>query len=150
RDAPFVPAPVQAGGPPIMVGGAGEKFTLRTVARHADHWNLPPGSKGITPEILRSKVGVLAERCAEGGRDPASIEINVTQVIVIDNDHKRAVERRRQLAAARGMSEELAAAHITAGDPASIIDRVQQWREAGTQHFGIGVIPGFNSDSDID
>jgi F420-dependent oxidoreductase-like protein len=150
RDAPFAPAPVQPGGPPIMVGGAGEKFTLRTVAKHADHWNLPPGSKGITPEVLRAKLAVLAERCAEVGRDPSTIEINVSQVIVVDNDHKRAIERRRQLAAERGMSEELAAAHITAGDPASIIDRVHEWQDAGTQHFGVGVIPGFNSDADID
>jgi alkanesulfonate monooxygenase SsuD/methylene tetrahydromethanopterin reductase-like flavin-dependent oxidoreductase (luciferase family) len=146
RDAPFAPLPVQPGGPPVLVGGAGEKYTLRTVARFADQWNLPPGSKGITPDVLRRKMTLLRERCQEAGRDLASIEINVSQVIVIERRHQRAVERRRQLAASRGMSEDLAAAHVTAGDPESILDQVREWQDAGAQHFSVGVIPGFNSD----
>ena len=53
--------------PPITIGGRGEQRTLRTAARFAQHWNMPfaaPGDFG-------PKKAVLAERCAEIGRDPA-------------------------------------------------------------------------------
>ena len=53
---------------PIMIGGSGEKKTLRTVARYADQWN----AMGA-PEKLRRKVEVLEEHCAAVGRDPATI-----------------------------------------------------------------------------
>ncbi|MEO7663615.1 MAG: LLM class flavin-dependent oxidoreductase, partial [Candidatus Limnocylindrales bacterium] len=54
---------------PIMIGGSGEKKTLRTVARYADMWN----AMG-EPDFLRHKVDVLHEHCADVGRDPAEIE----------------------------------------------------------------------------
>jgi hypothetical protein len=52
-----------------MIGGGGEKVTLRLVARHADMWN-GAGS----PETLAHKVSVLREWCAREGRDPEQIE----------------------------------------------------------------------------
>jgi alkanesulfonate monooxygenase SsuD/methylene tetrahydromethanopterin reductase-like flavin-dependent oxidoreductase (luciferase family) len=57
---------------PIMIGGSGEKKTLRTVAEYADQWN----AMGSV-EKLRRKVDVLAEHCAAVGRDPAEIEHTV-------------------------------------------------------------------------
>ncbi len=53
---------------PIMIGGSGEKKTLRTVARYADLWN----AMG-TPEVMRHKAEVLRRHCEEVGRDPAEI-----------------------------------------------------------------------------
>jgi alkanesulfonate monooxygenase SsuD/methylene tetrahydromethanopterin reductase-like flavin-dependent oxidoreductase (luciferase family) len=53
---------------PIMIGGSGEKKTLRTVARYADQWN----AMGSV-EKLRRKVEVLREHCEAVGRDPAEI-----------------------------------------------------------------------------
>ena len=57
---------------PIMIGGSGERKTLRTVARYADMWN----AMG-RPEVLAHKVEVLKAHCAEVGRDPAQIEFTV-------------------------------------------------------------------------
>jgi probable F420-dependent oxidoreductase len=54
---------------PILVGGGGEKVTLRIVAQHADIWH---GFGG--PEQIRHKNAVLDEWCARVGRDPAAIE----------------------------------------------------------------------------
>src|SRR2546423_1713132 len=59
--------------PPIVIGGGGEKRTLRIAARYADQWNAP----GATPEVLRHKIDVLHGHCADVGRDPAEIEISV-------------------------------------------------------------------------
>lgn len=55
---------------PILVGGSGERRTLRLVAQHADLCNLFGG-----PDDVRHKVDVLHRHCAEVGRDPAEIEV---------------------------------------------------------------------------
>jgi len=55
---------------PILVGGSGERRTLRLVARHADACNLFGD-----PDTVRRKVAVLREHCAAEGRDPAAIEV---------------------------------------------------------------------------
>lgn len=58
---------------PIMIGGGGEKVTLKLTAQHADLWN------GFgPPETYAHKCRVLDEWCAEAGRDPASIERTVS------------------------------------------------------------------------
>lgn len=65
------PGPVN-GSIPLMIGGSGEKVTLRIVAEYADMFN----SFG-PPEHFRRKVEVLDEWCAKVGRDPAGIERTV-------------------------------------------------------------------------
>ena len=64
-----VPPPVRAGGPNVLVGGSGEKKTLRLVAKYADACNL----YGFEPEQMRHKVEVLEGHCADMGRDPAAV-----------------------------------------------------------------------------
>lgn len=71
RLAKLNPGPVN-GKLPIMIGGGGEKVTLRLVARHADIWN----SFG-TPEEIGAKSKILDDWCARVGRDPAAIERSV-------------------------------------------------------------------------
>ena len=54
---------------PVLLGGGGERKTLRHVARHADIWH-----SFVDVETYRHKSAVLAEHCAAVGRDPAEIE----------------------------------------------------------------------------
>jgi alkanesulfonate monooxygenase SsuD/methylene tetrahydromethanopterin reductase-like flavin-dependent oxidoreductase (luciferase family) len=63
-----------------VIGGTGEKRTLRIAAEWADEWNLPGGD----PETLRHKVEVLHGHCAEVGRDPAEIDVSVKSKADID------------------------------------------------------------------
>jgi F420-dependent oxidoreductase-like protein len=63
------PKPVQQPHPPIVIGGGGEKRTLRSVARFAQHWNYPGGPA----EDFHRKVEVLHQHCADLGRDPGEI-----------------------------------------------------------------------------
>jgi len=66
------PKPVQRPRPPLLIGGAGEKRTLRIAAKYADDWNFPGGS----PEQFAHKVAVLNDHCADVGRDPAEIALS--------------------------------------------------------------------------
>jgi F420-dependent oxidoreductase-like protein len=68
-DARCEPKPVQQPHPPICIGGSGEKRTLRTTARFAQHWNFVGG----TPEQFSHARDVLHQHCADLGRDPAEI-----------------------------------------------------------------------------
>jgi alkanesulfonate monooxygenase SsuD/methylene tetrahydromethanopterin reductase-like flavin-dependent oxidoreductase (luciferase family) len=72
-DALCEPKPVQRPHPPICIGGTGEKRTLRTVARWAQHWNMIPPSV----EAWQHKRAVLDEHCAAVGRDSREIMTSV-------------------------------------------------------------------------
>jgi F420-dependent oxidoreductase-like protein len=67
------PKPVQQPHPPIWIGGAGRRRTLRIAAQHASVWNAPGGS----PEEVADLSGVLDRHCAEIGRDPSEIRRSV-------------------------------------------------------------------------
>ncbi len=71
-DARCEPKGVQRPHPPICIGGSGEKRTLRTAAKYAQHWNFVGG----TPEEFAHKRDVLHRHCADIGRDPAEITLS--------------------------------------------------------------------------
>ena len=68
-----VPPPVSSPRPPILIGGSGERKTLRLVARYADACNL----FGATPAELSHKLDVLRRHCDDVGRDMADIRITM-------------------------------------------------------------------------
>jgi F420-dependent oxidoreductase-like protein len=71
--------------PPILVGGGGERRTLRLVARYADACNV----FGTDPEKLRHKFEVLRRHCADVGRDHGSIEKTILASVSISRDGAR-------------------------------------------------------------
>jgi F420-dependent oxidoreductase-like protein len=77
-----VPEPVQKPRPRIMVGGSGERKTLRLVARYADANNL----FATSPEEIKHKLEVLAEHCANEGRDPSEIQNTTLARVAVDVD----------------------------------------------------------------
>ena len=86
-----LPLPVQAH-LPIMIGGSGEKKTLRTVARYADMWN------AMGPlDVMAHKIDVLRQHCVDVGRDIAQIEFTLGVKVAIRDTEAEA--RRVQLAA---------------------------------------------------
>ncbi len=65
-----VPGPVRPGGPRLLVGGSGERKTLRLVARYADACNL----YAFEPAEMARRLEILDRHCESEGRDPASVE----------------------------------------------------------------------------
>lgn len=81
------PPPIQAR-MPLLVGGGGEKVTLRLVARYADANNLGGGFENVG-----RKEAILLEHCEREGRDPAEIERTVGLGVVIIRDSREAARR---------------------------------------------------------
>ncbi len=88
RDARCEPKGPQRPHPPICIGGSGERRTLRTAARYAQHWNFVGG----TVEEFGRKVEVLRHHCQELGRDPAELTISSHIRLGRDGDPGPAVQ----------------------------------------------------------
>jgi F420-dependent oxidoreductase-like protein len=71
-DARCNPPSRQQPRPPLVIGGNGERRTLRTAARFADHWNF----LGLPPDGFARKRDILYEHCAAIGRDPKEITLS--------------------------------------------------------------------------
>lgn len=96
KDARNEPKGVQRPHPPIVIGGGGEKKTLRFVAEYAQHWNVPSG----TPEDFVRKLGILREHCADVGRDPSEIVASTHIQLGEDLDYEKAAAEAAAFAAA--------------------------------------------------
>jgi F420-dependent oxidoreductase-like protein len=118
-----LPRPVQPGGPKIMIGGGGEKRTLRLVARYADKCN-------VTGDVatLARKIDVLRGHCAEVGRDPGQIDVTWMTPLILTTSAQNTAEVREMLAAA-GSAEETAG--FTVGQPHEIPGLIAGHIEAG-------------------
>src|SRR2546423_14766676 len=93
------PRPIQAGGPKILVGGGGERRTLRIVARHADmsHW------WGSLDELKHKSEG-LDRHCEAEGRDPSTIQRTIgSPVVLVENEEQARTVMERIPPARRAM-----------------------------------------------
>jgi F420-dependent oxidoreductase-like protein len=134
RDAINSPAPITPGGPPIMIGGQGEKKTLRLMAEHAEMANFTSGFD----EIPR-KLEVLKGHCADVGRDYDSINKTSLCSVVVGETMEQAAALRRDFLLARGMdwdslddaTRALVAARLVVGDPDSAGEQVRSLVDLG-------------------
>jgi alkanesulfonate monooxygenase SsuD/methylene tetrahydromethanopterin reductase-like flavin-dependent oxidoreductase (luciferase family) len=117
---------------PLMIGGVGERKTLRTVAHYADMWN------AFGPdEVLRHKAEVLRQRCEEVGRDPADITFSVAcKPLIRDSQAAADAELERIMAVSRVPMEDIADdASFWVGEPARLAERMVALRSAGFDAF---------------
>jgi F420-dependent oxidoreductase-like protein len=118
-----LPRPVQAGGPKIMIGGSGEKRTLRLVAQYADMCNV-----GGDVSTLKHKIDVLRRHCADVGRDPAEVRVTWMSPLILTTSSQNTAEVHEMLAASASPEE---TAGFTVGQPHEIPDLVAGHIEAG-------------------
>ncbi len=124
-DVRNVPRPIRPGGPPIMIGGGGERRTLRLVAEYADRCNVSGDL-----DAVRHKLAVLRQHCADVGRDPAEITTTRLGSLFLAPSPGAADETRRTVSAAAGA--EFAAAS-TIGTADEVTDQVAELLDAGVQ-----------------
>src|SRR5881409_3134496 len=126
RDAMCEPKPVRR--PAILIGGGGERVLMGIAARHADIWN---NLAAFQPE-LGAKVEALRRRCAEVGRDFASIEVSQQCLVVVaetDDAARTGLERAQKIYGGHmGAGLE---AHGIWGTPERVIDRIERHRALG-------------------
>jgi len=126
EDAPLMPKPVQRPHPELMVGGGGEKVTLRIAARHADHWNTWGG-----PAILARKGKILEEHCAAAGRDAKTLLRSANMLLRITDDRAEVDRLRTEFMRRMGRDEAAARDTLLAGSVAEVQDKLARLRDAG-------------------
>jgi len=128
---PNLPPPTRAGGPTIHVGGVGERLVLPLVARFADVWNCPTYAIGE----LDRKRRALDRRCADIGRDPASLRTSLEAVLVLV-ESERSLPRAREVAERRfgGPGWGLREGGFL-GTPERIVERIRDHRSRGVDSF---------------
>ncbi|MGE2733987.1 LLM class flavin-dependent oxidoreductase [Mycolicibacterium vaccae] len=126
-DMPIEPGPVQQPGPPLVVGGIGERYTLPLVARYADVWNIPT----YALDVIDEKVAALQTACEAADRDPASIVMSIEAVMALAPD-EASLPRVRELAEKRfgGPGFGLHDTDLI-GTPAQIVDRLGALADKG-------------------
>jgi F420-dependent oxidoreductase-like protein len=129
------PRPIQKPSPPIMIGGSGERYTLKIIAKYADACNL----FGST-EIVKRKLSILNEHCKSVGRDYDSILKTKLGFIVIDND-KEMVEQRVQQIISNGIPEERVREFVIYGTPDDVLKQIELLEEVGIQYLIVDLEP---------
>lgn len=131
---------------PILIGGSGEKKTLRTVARYADIWNMV-GSEDI--ERMRHKVAVLDRHCEGVGRDPAEIERSVffSPVIRRSKDDAMRIYGTQMEANRTPMSAVETDGDMYVEEPGRMTELMLAWRELGFTTFIIEAAAPFDEET---
>jgi F420-dependent oxidoreductase-like protein len=128
------PKPIQKPSPPIMVGGSGERQTLRIVAKYADACNLFGSA-----ETVKRKLSILKEHCRSVGRDYDSILKTKLGVVVIDDDKEMARKRLQQIS--KGIPEEQINEFAIYGTPEDVLRQKESLEDAGIQYLIVDLDP---------
>jgi F420-dependent oxidoreductase-like protein len=124
QDAPNQPAPVQDQ-LPLLIGGGGERRTLRIAAQYADQWN-----SWTTPDVLAHKVSVLRGHCADVGRDPGDIHVSTQALLFLSTDEGWLKDKRESAGDRASII----------GTPSEVTDIIGQYRAAGAAEI---IVPDF-------
>jgi alkanesulfonate monooxygenase SsuD/methylene tetrahydromethanopterin reductase-like flavin-dependent oxidoreductase (luciferase family) len=120
------PRPIQPGGPPILVGGGGERRTLRLVAQYADACNVFGDV-----ETVKHKLDVLKRHCDDVGRDFGEItktRLGGLFVAESQDELQRGLERYASL---RGVPVDMVRQYVAAGTPDELPEIVGELLDAG-------------------
>jgi F420-dependent oxidoreductase-like protein len=127
KNAPLQPKPKQDN-LPLLIGGGGEKVTLKITAKYADEWNV-----WGTVETMINKMKILDQHCEDAGRNPADIQRSAVALMFLTDDEKFAQK-------------------MNAGDQAAIAGNVNQIQDIVGAYQAAGVdeliVPDFTMGPD--
>jgi F420-dependent oxidoreductase-like protein len=119
---------------PILVGGSGERKTLRMVAQYADACNVFGD-----PERIRHLMAVIDGHCETVGRDPAEITRTRLGTVAIGRTHEQAQAKLEALRK-RGMPEERLRVMVLAGDPDAVAEQATVLLDAGLDALIVNLV----------
>ena len=128
------PKPIQKPSPPILVGGGGEKKTLKIVAKYADACNLFGSA-----ETVKRKLNILKEHCKTIGRDYDSILKTKLSIIVVDDDKQMAEKKIEQIF--KGMPEEQIREFAIYGTPEDVLRQIRLFEQFDIQYLIVDLDP---------
>ena len=128
------PKPIQKPSPPIMVGGSGERHTLKIVAKYADACNLYGSA-----ETVKRKLSILNEHCKSVGRDYDSILKTKLGFIIIDNDKEMVEKRIQQIS--KAIPEDQVREFTIYGTPEDVLEQIKLLEEVGIQYLIVDLEP---------
>jgi F420-dependent oxidoreductase-like protein len=126
HEAILLPRPARPGGPPLLVGGNGEKHTLRFVARYADRWN------GVFIPAARYAAlnRLLDQYLDQQGRARGEVHRSLMTGLVFGRDES---DLRRKLDARKQTADALRERGLVVGASGEVVDQLGQIAEAGAQ-----------------
>jgi alkanesulfonate monooxygenase SsuD/methylene tetrahydromethanopterin reductase-like flavin-dependent oxidoreductase (luciferase family) len=146
QDAICNPKPIQKPHPLIMLGGSGEKYLLKVVAKHANRYNLFFGS----PEEMKRKIFILKEYCSSVARDyKKDIEYSVVLPCIIRESEEQVnevlIQSKREDKSIKEHSQYLVDS-IMIGTPEKVLQGIRKYLDIGVSHFILHFI-GLNNNS---
>lgn len=130
---------------PILIGGGGERRTLRTVARVADIWNWV-GHEDL--DLMRRKHAIFEQRCEEAGRDPAEIERSAFFSPVVRDTESEALRFfRTQMKANRLDDSVLDDDDIYVTTPERVTELMIEWKHIGVSNFIVEIAAPFDDET---
>jgi F420-dependent oxidoreductase-like protein len=134
REAICNPKPIQRPHPIIMVGGSGEEYLLKVVAKYADRYNLFFGS----PDRMIRKISVLKEHCNSIGRDYAEIQHSIVLPCIIKDTEEKVdqvlVQYRKKDKTMEEYIQYLVGG-IAVGTPEKVLQGIKKYVDIGVTHF---------------
>ena len=134
KDALCEPKPVQER-LPLVIGGSGERRTLRIAAEHADIWHTGFGDR----ERYRHLLDVLAGHCSDVGRNPGDLRKSITFRAVLDEDEQAARERAIEVYGEN--PPEMIRNMLIVGTPEQCAERLKEYADMGVGDFLLGSMP---------
>ena len=114
--------------PILMVGGGGERRTLRVAAEYADWWNVDY----VPPAVYAQKLRVLGDHCHAVGRDPTSITPSYFCLVSLSRDPDRILRT-----APPNFSP---GAHVVAGSPDEVMAGFAEFERLGARHLQLSFL----------
>lgn len=128
------PKPIQKPSPPILVGGGGERKTLKIVAKYADACNLFGSA-----ETVKRKLNILKEHCKTVGRDYDSILKTKLGIIVVEDEKQTSEKKIEQIF--KGMPEEQIREFAIYGTPEDVLRQIELFEQVDIQYLIVDLDP---------
>ena len=127
-----LPKPKQEPGPPIIMGGIGQRRTPNLVAKYASEYNTP----FVSPDTFASLVGVVKDKCVELGRNPKDLIYSCAQVFCCGDEET--IFSKRALTIGREVGE--LRVNGLAGTPDEVIRRAEEFKQNGCDRLYLQIL----------